>query len=678
MDPFTAFHSNSLRDNITRDLTELISLFLEEDNYATWEHIQQLENRSQGIPLSVLEIKNFTFTVPEHSLEEIFTWNSYTRPKPMIHYRVENKKNYYNANEAYLTYQDPDTVAFIAQATAEENGNNDQNQLQRIYNQAKKTQMERNIAAKAEVPDWVLCQRTEENDNIQEDIYIRYTDETKQNIDWYTTIHNLHDMGRRLGYTHRHYHDAMTRFVSLFKPSLSSLITNLDANEIAQFLMSMNIPVPEKQKHFKAIKALHRGIGTKLRDIMYELHINAKGYYADKPEVQRNALINKMMIKGLQALTAGDTNIKLRASIQEQIFENQSPTWERILEAAILSEEDSEMPTTVLHFLPNNQIIPVQAMPLFNITAQRSDPFIQQSTPLIPPLVNDGQFQSTVYTNEDKSQLLAHNNAYFIQQNSTLHIQPNLQQNNRLAEELPVKCVADEQELQYSTIVPQTETAGSPIVVAPTVTTTIPFEQIQQISKDMDKLKQAIIDSTVVQSTSLPSVPCSTQSYCPDQRQHSISRQNYSHKRHYQHEDQCRFRSRSPPYKKYRWNSPDRYSRSNSPRENCRQNQQKNRRSHSPSLYKQNMPQYDGTANLMILGVNCNPNYTKSQGQLCTKCNSYGKHEEPACPHYYRWSPLSCATCHSGMHDTSECLKNRQTSPNRRSPAPNNESHQKN
>ena len=677
MDPFTTLNNNSLREDITKDFTDLIHLILEGNDEAARERVQQLKNRSHGIPQSVLEVRNFTFTVPEHSLEEIFTWDLYTRPKLMIHYRVEDEKTYYNANIAYLAYQDPDSVAFIEQATAEANGNNDQNQLQRIYNQAKKAQMERNTAAEAETPDWVLCQRTKENDYKLEDTYIRYTDETKKNIDWYTTIHNLNDMGCRLGYTHRHYYDAMARFVSTFKPSLLSLITNLDANETAQFLMFMNIPISGKQKYLKAIRALHRDIGTKLSAVINELYINAKGYYADNPEAQQPAQINNIMVQGLQAFTTGDTNIRLKAFIQQQILENQLPSWEHMLEAAILSEESLGMPTTVLHLQPNTLASPVNTMPLFNIMAKDLDPTIQSGAPHITPSVNGGQFQSKLYTNEHCFQSQAHAETYFTQTNPIMPLQPKLQHSNILAEAMPAEYAANEQEFQYSDSVPQTGTAGSPIV-ADAVTTTILLNQMQQISESLDKLQQIINIATKAQSTSLPSVPCSAQSYSPAQIPQPSPVQYRAPKRTYQHEEQYNFRSSSPSHKKYRWNSPSRYSRSNPPRGHYGQNQQRTGRNRSPSPYMQHMPQQDGSTNRMILGVNCNPNYRKSQGHLCTKCNSYGKHEEHACPHYYRWSPMSCGTCHKGMHDPSECLQNRPTSPNTGSPAPNNNSHQKN
>ena len=117
-------------------------------------------------------------------------------------------------------------------------------------------------------------------------------------------------------------------------------------------------------------------------------------------------------------------------------------------------------------------------------------------------------------------------------------------------------------------------------------------------------------------------------------------------------------------------NSPSRYQRPESPRSSYRPNNQTGYRGRSPSPYQQNRPNQDGRTNQIILGVNCNPNYNRSQGQLCTKCNSFGRHEEHLCPNYYQWAPKSCGTCHNGFHTTSECLRTRQPSPGRNSPTP--------
>jgi hypothetical protein len=181
----------------------------------------------------VRDIRNFTFVVPPDTLEEVFQRPAYANPRPNKHFKVENGVKYFNNNPACLVWAHPENVAFLAQQAAEVGGQNDQNQLRAIYNLAKANQIRANDAASAAIPNWVICQRTEPNNTMTEDAAIRYTDEGQKTIDWYETIRNLREVGQTMGYTLRHYHDTMTRWVSFFKPSYSSLISNMDANETA-------------------------------------------------------------------------------------------------------------------------------------------------------------------------------------------------------------------------------------------------------------------------------------------------------------------------------------------------------------------------------------------------------------------------------------------------------------
>jgi hypothetical protein len=102
MDPFTTLQNNMQRDVITQDFKRVLQLILDGQNDRARERVEALNNRADGIAQPVRDIRNFTFTVPEHNLEDIFRQPNYTRPKPMVHYRVENGTKYYNANLACL------------------------------------------------------------------------------------------------------------------------------------------------------------------------------------------------------------------------------------------------------------------------------------------------------------------------------------------------------------------------------------------------------------------------------------------------------------------------------------------------------------------------------------------------------------------------------------------------
>jgi len=839
MDPFLTLQNNMQRDNITRDFAEVIRLVLAGNNNATVERLQELENRTNGIAPPVQAIQNFEFRVPENTLEEIFTRPNYTRPKIMVHYRIENGKNYFNNNPACLAYDDPDRVAHLARAEAALNAANDNNALQTAYNNAKIAQINANRAAEAAAPIWVLCQRSESNDTRAEDMIIRYIDDAHKTIDWHSTIQSLHTLGQSLGYTLEHYNNAMNRFVSFFKPSLSSLIAGMNANETARFLQSLNTPIPDKQKHFKAIKAMVRPVGTELRAIMSELYIRAGGYYADEPQEQRPTLINNLMVQGLQNFTAGKTNAMLKATMQQQLLENQPLNWRRMLETAILSEESSNLPTATLHFMQPNQPAVFNALPLYNTMINQVDRLIQPIAPLVTPLVHvdprlhqqfyDAQQPTQLYNpymdipfvrpaavpppipppaaapipilppmpprqalppqnaprpnapQPDPQEIQIDNNppVFDLDQLGANALDPEQQQALQLLnmqEQTPPQDERRQPQRRYdlrdtprrnldqvfhNNVMPTRTRSQSP-KTALINKQDIMLRQIAEVNEKINKLQ---LNSTLLQqpsrapsvqralpapynnSQSRPRTPPPYQNYQQNgprpnspsqypQRPNSPYQQNRQPYRgntpnrdqRYPNYQQPRpqtpprtnqqypqtrrsyeYRAASPgyrpsnsnsynrqPYQNYRSQSPvqrppspgygNRYdSRSRSPApQNYQQNSssssnqqysQQVNRPRSPSPYRQptgqNTPRPNNKPeNTILLGVNCHPNYNKSQGLLCTKCNSFGKHEEYACPHYFHWSSRPCQTCKSGFHNRSECLSARSPTPQRSTPPP--------
>ena len=919
MDPFTAMQHNMQRDLITQEMTGVLTMILEGREDDARNRIRELTNREQGLAQPARDIRNFTFQIPEHSLEEIFRQEHYTEPKVMKHYRIESGTAYYNANLDCFAHANPEDVAFRARVAAQAAGENNPQALDTVYNNAKIAQLDANQQASAAIPDWVVCQRRDPNNTIAEDMCVIHTDETKKNIDWYATIQNLHEIGRSMGYTMRHYTNAMNRLVSFFKPIYSTLIANMNANETARFLMDQNTPLPEKQRHFKALRKIHRPVGETLKNIMNQLHVRARGYYAEDPEQQRNASINNLMIQGLQAFTSGITNELLRRAIQQQILENTPLNWQRLMDTAILSEENSGEPSTTLYFMPNEQVS------FFNTVTDLVSPLVQQPFPLVRPLVHVDKRHNQEFYTADYSQLRPQENTFYNLQNPIMPIQPIVQQQPAApavqqpaapvvlhqagqiiqpqvapviqhaaavpqpapAVNLPAQNVAQiaqaqaaqaqvqaqaqaaaqaearfqaqlqaqqqahaqlqaqqqaqaqlqaqqqaqaqlqaqqqvqaqmpqqqqnqaqalptaqqqqenypetsdeegEQDLQLLNLqdyqTPQNPpaepfhrddymlrqnvwtpgrgrkhvrnlsnnniTTGTPVSIsAKNATTALLLNQMQQLQNDIQKLT---VHSTLIQNRPAPNAqPYQQRQQTPprqynDQRNYQrdnnsqannsrpqyqrpnspyreqYNRQSTPPRGMYQDYRQDRTRQQSPyrpqyqqnyrrpdspreqrsayydrnqrayspgqnyrsnsPRPNYRPNSPRPEYRSNSPRGNYNpnpprtyNNSRDNYRPNSPSPAYQQRP--ENRLNQIILGVNCNPNYTKAQGMLCTKCNSFGRHEEPYCQNYYQWSPKTCSTCRNGFHTANECLRNRQPSPGRNSPTPPGSMYRKN
>ena len=407
MDPFVQFQTNLQREQATADVLALLRL--RDDPAALEAAMNNLQNRMQGIPAPIQNIQNFTFEVPEHSLAEVLARPIYRRARPNRHYKKENGKDYYNANEAALVYEDPDRIAGNAKLEAANRpvaaGANPPNdaELNRIYLAARQAQLNANRDAEEEEPQWHLCQRSSPNDTHQEDTVLRFTNSEHNDIDWHTTINNIHNLGRELGYTLEHYNKVMHRFVSYYKPDLSPLIAGMDANRTARFLMGLNTPKPVRQQHFEAIKTMERPVGMELRAIMHILTQRANGYYAEEPEENRNTQIENMQLLGLQQFTAGQTNTAIKLLIMQQQMENRRPNIVRLLETAIQAEELHGKPTITLKFMQNNaaQGFVNNTIPLFNSLVTPVSPLVNPHPIVMTPLVN-GSTAPIQYTTTDE------------------------------------------------------------------------------------------------------------------------------------------------------------------------------------------------------------------------------------------------------------------------------------
>ena len=390
MDPFAQFQSSIQRDQINADL---IRLFRLQGNLpAELEaELDVINNRIQGVPEPVQNIRNFEFATPAHSLAEFLQRPEYRRAKQHKHYKKENGKDYVNTNEDALAWEDPEWAAGNARLVAAAAiPPPDEAALNRIYLDARQQQMTANREADNQEPVWELCQRSGPNDTHQEDTTLRFMDNSHTEIDWHTTIENIQELGRELGYTLAHYNKVMNRFVSYYKPQYSPLIRGMDANATARFLMSLNTPKPPRQRHFQAIKQMFRPPNTELRAIMNELHQNAQGYYAAEPEETRNNLVDNMMLLGLQKFTTGPTCEALKNLIQQQQLENIRPNWIRLQEAAITAEETYGIPQVALQFMPVGQApcFSNNVIPLFNANIQPVDPLVFPHPTVVNPLVH--------------------------------------------------------------------------------------------------------------------------------------------------------------------------------------------------------------------------------------------------------------------------------------------------
>jgi len=133
-------------------------------------------------------------------------------------------------------------------------------------------------------------------------------------------------------------------------PSLKPVTDDLNAADLAKFLMKMSVPVPKHEKIANQIENLTRQPNENIRAPMAQLQGLAQAYYSDKPENDRPALINRLMIKGLYSFTTGVTQQELKHSLDRYQVQGKYPDWLTLLEATVDSERNTGPPQNVLFF----------------------------------------------------------------------------------------------------------------------------------------------------------------------------------------------------------------------------------------------------------------------------------------------------------------------------------------
>ena len=86
------------------------------------------------------------------------------------------------------------------------------------------------------------------------------------------------------------------------------------------------------------------------RSVMAKLHGMVSAFYSNKPEAERDPLINRLMIQGLTQFTVGTTNAKLLSALEFAQVNNETPQWKSLLDSVANSERVHGMPNVLLQF----------------------------------------------------------------------------------------------------------------------------------------------------------------------------------------------------------------------------------------------------------------------------------------------------------------------------------------
>jgi len=169
-------------------------------------------------------------------------------------------------------------------------------------------------------------------------------------VHWYKDINNLRREGALMGYTLQHYLHCMQRFIGFFNPNLQAMTQDLEAVQLARFLLRLTVPDSPKDDMIRELKMLVRQPNEPIREVMNTLHVLAQMYYRDKPALERDTLVNRFMTSGLTQFTTGQTKKSLIANINYSTAINRPQTWQQLLQSVNYSERVNGLPTTQLKF----------------------------------------------------------------------------------------------------------------------------------------------------------------------------------------------------------------------------------------------------------------------------------------------------------------------------------------
>jgi hypothetical protein len=700
MDPFVQYQNNVQSDTIKAQIAALLRN-LNIANDGNQAHLDAFLERPAD-PIQDV-ITAFNFVIPQFSLDQVFALPAYARPKHMIHYRKENGKNYYNTNQNSFAYQDPDGAAALAQnRLLDRDANAAREEWVNAGTAAKNRAILANIAAAAIPPTWVLCKRTEPNDVRAEEPLIVFTDDVRKIVDWHQFALNLKELGESLGYTEAHYNQAIRRLVSFYEPALMPSLRGQTATNQAKFLLSLKPPTPLKQQQFKDIQALTRKANTELRITMNILENLASGYYIDEPLDRRSALVNQLMIKGLQSFTTGPTHTALRQALQNNVNCNQPSEHQSLTKATIAMEEIHGKPQEDLSYATSQ----MASVALFQTNIETNtavfDPVLGQIEPCHPTL------QMTPHYASYQPQYSQTTADYSYAQFTPAYIAPRPLQADQPQEIRPHQPEPTTRTQQADNFFSEKESDNDSRSSTPTA---------KDLAKQLKQLQDSI--QTLYLNNSLP-IGAKDRNYRTPSRteREQQSEKNSSNRNNSQRYNRSRSYERNKrtpsPYNRdsrndsrnrntnssssrsnyYRNNSPYKDSRSrdrsNSPyrspgnSSNYRNSSQYRNRSTSPayrssnrnresshSNYRSSSPRsQDSYRQEMNPGTNCHPKYDKNKGRSCSKCNIHDEHHEYQCPTYRMWVPDKCRICNGGYHAEKACRKQR----NSRSPTPNRNS----
>ena len=266
------FLRQNVQEDYNRKFRNLIQ-FLRDTNIINNDQAPQFQQLigqfQQPVDQQQAEIENFTFVVPNQNMDDV---RAAIGPVPLeegYHFRNQDGILFKNNIAQAMERMTPD---LREQIVRQANPNANAADLQQLVNAARTEQTELNNRLRAQLPNWVKIQRTLPNDTRREDTQITFIDNNRNLPDWYSIVRKIKTMGEELGYNLQHYKNVLDRFVGYFSPELKATTDDLQALDLAKFLLKIAMPAPKYDRLHQNIQKLTRQPHESIRNVAAKLH----------------------------------------------------------------------------------------------------------------------------------------------------------------------------------------------------------------------------------------------------------------------------------------------------------------------------------------------------------------------------------------------------------------------
>ena len=301
------------------------------------------------------EIDRFTFDATEMTLamwqREVAVQLGGGRTARMnVHWKIHGGVIYRNEKVESWTQDDKEEGLASRDELLARYADAGREQLENAWREAETRTRNHNRQAVLVEQVWTPLKREDTNDARHEDSLLIYKDDRQKELNWQTTINKIKSYGKEVGYSTAHYRSCLDRLVSYFTPNLSEIMAELQADEIAKYLMKRDSIDTTHDRKMQQLTNLVRVPTESIKVKMADLSAIAESIYKDDNEPEKSHNISRVMMEGMLNFTIGKTRDEVLQFIEQARTRRTPVDWKKLINAVAAAERTYGAPTTALKF----------------------------------------------------------------------------------------------------------------------------------------------------------------------------------------------------------------------------------------------------------------------------------------------------------------------------------------